>query len=231
MKYCIVNGDDFGASQGINRGIIEAHRYGILTSTSLMVDMPCSQEAAILSRDVPHLSVGLHVAFTSEEGEPFINLNAPAEIRIELLRQFHRFLDLMNCSPTHLDSHHNVHRDTRLLPHFLAFAQEHGLPLREHSPVRYFSNFYGQWDGETHLEHISVESLLDMLETEIGEGFTELSCHPGYVDPHFQSSYAVERETELRTLCSPAIPKKLAELQIHLIGYRDLSQLVSGTSS
>ena len=38
MKSLIVNADDFGASRGINRGVIEAHRKGILTSTSMMVD-------------------------------------------------------------------------------------------------------------------------------------------------------------------------------------------------
>jgi predicted glycoside hydrolase/deacetylase ChbG (UPF0249 family) len=47
MKYCIVNGDDFGASRGINRGIVEAHCHGVLTSTSLMVNMPATEEAAI----------------------------------------------------------------------------------------------------------------------------------------------------------------------------------------
>ena len=42
MKCLIVNGDDFGASRGINRGILEAHRSGILTSTSLLVNTPWS---------------------------------------------------------------------------------------------------------------------------------------------------------------------------------------------
>ena len=32
MKSLIINGDDFGASPGINRGVIEAHEKGILTS-------------------------------------------------------------------------------------------------------------------------------------------------------------------------------------------------------
>ena len=43
MKYCIVNGDDFGASHGIVRGILETHECGVLTSASLMVDMPASE--------------------------------------------------------------------------------------------------------------------------------------------------------------------------------------------
>lgn len=231
MKYCIVNGDDFGASRGINRGIIDAHRYGILTSTSLMVNMPCSEEAVGLSRDWPRLSVGLHVALTNEGGEPIVDFADSGDCRAELHDQLHRFQDLMGSLPTHLDSHHNVHRDSRLLPHFLELAQQYGLPLREHSPVRYFSNFYGQWDGETHLEQISVESLVHMLETEVREGFTELGCHPGYVDPDSQSIYAIERETELKTLCDPIIQKKLAELQIQLISFRELGNFLTDMSN
>lgn len=227
MKYCIVNGDDFGASRGINRGIVEAHCHGVLTSTSLMVSMPASEEAAILSRNLPKLSVGLHVNLTTEDGELVVDLNAPDECRTELHRQLERFQDLMGCLPTHLDSHHNIHRSPQLLPHFLDLAQQYRLPLREHSPVRYFPSFYGQWDGETHLEQISVESLVQMLEIEFEEGLTELSCHPGYVDPALQSVYSIEREAELQTLCSPIIKSKLAELQIQLIGFRELDNCLA----
>ena len=60
MKYLIVNADDFGASRGIDRGIIEAHQRGVLTSTSLLVNATASGEAAELSRSAPDLSVGLH---------------------------------------------------------------------------------------------------------------------------------------------------------------------------
>jgi predicted glycoside hydrolase/deacetylase ChbG (UPF0249 family) len=83
MKYCIVNGDDFGASCGINRGIIEVHRHGILTSTSLMVNMPCSEEAVVLGRDWPSLSVGLHVALTNEEGTPIVDFADSSSIAFE----------------------------------------------------------------------------------------------------------------------------------------------------
>jgi len=227
MKYCIVNGDDFGASRGINRGIVEAHCHGVLSSTSLMVNRPASEEAAILSRELPELSIGLHVNITTEDGELVVDLAAPDECRAELYRQLERFQDLMGRLPTHIDSHHNVHRSPQLLPHFLDLAQQYRLPLREHSLVRYFPSFYGQWDGETHLEQISVENLVQMVETEFREGFTELSCHPGYVDPEFSSTYSIERETELQTLCSPIIRSKLAELQIQLIGFRELDHCLA----
>lgn len=221
MKYLIVNGDDFGASRGINRGILEAHRRGILTSTSLMVNAPCSEEAAALSHDMPDLSVGLHVHIEGSE-------LSDAVCRAQLHDQFLRFQHLIGRPPTHLDSHHNIHRDPRLLPHFLAMARQYDLPLREHSSILYFSKFYGQWGGETHLEQIGVENLVHMLKSELHEGITELSCHPGYVDPDLQSGYSAERETELRTLCDPSVRSVLKEQQIELAGFRDASTLLAG---
>jgi predicted glycoside hydrolase/deacetylase ChbG (UPF0249 family) len=229
MKYLIVNGDDFGASRGINRGIIEAHRYGILTSTSLMVNRPWSEEAALLSRAVPDLSVGLHIHLMSEGKNPTADHNGSC--RAELHRQFSGFQELMGRPPTHLDSHHNIHRDPRLLPHFLDLARQYGLPLREHSPARYFSKFYGRWGGETHLEQISVEILMWMLKTEIREGITELSCHPGCVDPDFRSCYSGERESELQTLCDPIIRQVLEEQHIQLVSFRDLVGLLPSLPS
>ena len=226
MKYLIVNADDFGASHGNNRGILEAHRRGILTSTSLLVNAPCSQEAAELSRATPDLSVGLHVDLLNELQEN--NADSPRRRQQALREQFRRFEELMGRRPTHIDSHHNVHRDPEVLPFFLELAHEHGLPLREHSPVRYFPNFYGQWDGKTHLEQISVENLGRMLETEINDGVTELSCHPGYVDPEYPTGYSVEREAEVRTLCDPRIRRTLVEQAIQLVSYHHFAKLVVG---
>ena len=57
----IVNGDDFGRSNGNNRAIIRAHREGILTSASLMVNEHAADAAVELARENPRLGVGLHV--------------------------------------------------------------------------------------------------------------------------------------------------------------------------
>ena len=229
-KYCIVNGDDFSASSGTNRGIVKAHLEGVLTSTSLMVDMPYAEEAARLCRDVPLMSVGIHVMLTSEDCTPLIDFSSPVQCHAELDRQWDRFVELMGMPPTHLDAHHNMHRDPLLAPHFVEWANHHELPLRENSQVKYFSSFYGQWDGESHLEHISVENICVMLATEIGDGFTELSCHPGYVDPAFETDYSVERETELKTIRSPLVRQTMKDLGIELISYRDLNNLTASAS-
>jgi predicted glycoside hydrolase/deacetylase ChbG (UPF0249 family) len=224
MKYLIVNADDFGASRGINRGMLEAHRLGILTSASLLVNAPSSEEAAALGRTVPDLSVGLHADIRKELSASDV-VPGP-ELRAALRGQFARFQELMGRPPTHLDSHHNTHRDPRALPHFLELAQEHGLSLREHSPVRYFSKFYGQWKGETHLEQVSEQNLARMLAEEIEDGITELSCHPGYVDPDYPSGYTVEREAELRALCAPRVRRVLLDASIQLINYYEAAKLL-----
>jgi predicted glycoside hydrolase/deacetylase ChbG (UPF0249 family) len=137
----------------------------------------------------------------------------------------------MGRPPSHLDSHHNVHRDPRLLPAFLAVARHYGVPLREHSSARYVSRFYGQWGGEAHPEQISVEGLLRIVEADVQDGVTELGCHPGYVDPDFSSGYATERAIELQTLCDPALRPALAERQIHLVAFADLANLTAGLST
>ncbi len=213
MRWLIVNGDDFGASRGINRGIAEAHARGILTSTSLLVDRPASEDAAALARDHPNLSVGLHLE---------LDAAGPERAAAECERQLARFLKLTGETPTHLDSHHDVHRDPGILPHVLAQAGRERVPVRGHSGARHLGKFYGQWGGRTHPEQIGVEGLLRLLDTEVQDGVTELSCHPGYFEPGFDSSYLTEREVELRTLCDPRMRPALHEREIQLIGFRDV---------
>ncbi len=57
----IVNADDFGESQEVNNGIIEAHRNGIVTSASLMANMPAFDHAINCIRENPTLDVGVHL--------------------------------------------------------------------------------------------------------------------------------------------------------------------------
>ena len=230
MKCVVVNGDDLGASPGVNRGIVEAHQRGPLTSASLMVNMPASREAARLARTLPALSVGLHANLTDGSGRPLVDPETGRGCRAVLHQQMSVFWQLMGRPPSHLDSHHNLHRNPRLLPHFLELADRYGLPLREHSPVRYVSAFYGQWGGETHLEQISVQSLIRLLDTGIPEGVTELSCHPGYCGPELRSSYRRERETELRTLCDPTVREFLSARHVRLVNFSEAVDLLARMS-
>src|SRR6266568_7473359 len=60
-RRLIVNADDFGRSASINEAVIRAHRDGILTTASLMVNEPAFAEAVTLAREHPRLGVGLHL--------------------------------------------------------------------------------------------------------------------------------------------------------------------------
>jgi hopanoid biosynthesis associated protein HpnK len=60
-RRLIVNADDFGGSPSINEAVIRAHREGILTTASLMVNEPAGPAAVALAREHPRLGVGLHL--------------------------------------------------------------------------------------------------------------------------------------------------------------------------
>lgn len=60
----IVNADDFGRSSSVNHAVLRAHRDGILTTASLMVNEPGCDEAVAMARENPRLGVGLHLVFS-----------------------------------------------------------------------------------------------------------------------------------------------------------------------
>ena len=220
-KLVIVNADDLGASRGVNDGILEAVDAGIVTSASLMVNMPAARDAVVRLATRPSVSVGIHVNFTDESRPTVLDFDDLATCEAELWRQVDRFLELTSVRPTHIDAHHNVHRDPRLTPIFTDAAQHLGVPLREHGPVEYFPSFYGRWNGETHPEHISVENLLRMVEG-FGPGPTELACHPGRPEPDFVSEYHAERPIELETLLSSRVREGLEVHNVILTSYHEV---------
>lgn len=221
-KSLIFNADDFGASTGVNRGILECHTRGILTSTSLMVTGRAVDEAVAMSRDHPRLAVGLHWDVWGEDERAFDIEDIPA-VRDEFRRQLDRFHQLLGRMPTHVDSHRHAHREEHLMPVFQELVAPLGVPLRD-SPgsPRFVGGFYAQWEWQvTNLEYVSVPFLQRMLREEVAEGWTEFSCHPGYRSPDFTSVYLAEREAEVRTLTDPRVRTTIAEEGIRLASYAD----------
>jgi chitin disaccharide deacetylase len=128
----IVNADDFGYSPGVTKGIIEAHRRGIVTSTTVMVNSPYAAEAiAQAVTDTPRLGLGVHLTLTSgspvltrDEVPDLVGANGnfysrdeafarlpyvPAsQIESEFRAQIKRFVKLAGRPPDHLDSHHHA---------------------------------------------------------------------------------------------------------------------------
>lgn len=215
MKQIIVNADGFGASCGTNRGILHAHRYGIVTSASLLVDRPWSDDAAALSGAAPALSVGLHLDL---DGVGTPHLCRAMENQIE------RFQELMGTAPTHVDVHQQGRRSPLALAHVRRFADRHDLPLRGHSGGRVCSELGAP------PEPLAVAGLERLLSAGIGDGVTVLVCHPGYADPEVHASDDEERELEVRALCDPALPALLDALEVRLIGFRDLAIAAAGAA-
>jgi chitin disaccharide deacetylase len=218
-RTLVVNADDFGASEGVNRGILHAHVHGIVTSTSLMVTGRARENAAELARQHPELGIGLHWDLDGER----IPLEDARAVRDELTYQLDAFETLVGRPPTHVDSHHHVHRRDEIAPIARELASALGVPLREEGSVRYVGGFYGQWEWQvTDLEHIRPEFLIWILRNEVDAGWTEIGCHPGFVTDDFTSVYLAEREVEVETLTAPRVRAEIQALGIRLASYADL---------
>ena len=227
-----------GAGAGINRGIIEAHERGVVTSASLMVRGNAAADAASYCRRRPQLALGWHLdlgEWIFRDGQ-WVTLYAVAPmddviaVRQEVHRQLEVFLRLVGRPPTHIDSHQHVHRDEPVREILEETAQNIGVPLRFHSPsVRYCGSFYGQTShGEPISGAISVTALIDILQN-LPPGWTELGCHPGR-GRDLNTIYSTEREQELETLCDPAIRQTIRACGIELRSWAWRSDAAPGSA-
>lgn len=227
MRMLVVNADDFGLARGVNGWIIEAFKRGIVRSTSLMVRRAAADEAAKMAADNPDLGVGLHIDLGDwkyENGEWRL-LNSVADcddekgMRKEIDSQLERFAQLVGKPPTHLDSHHHVHRSPELAPLVNETGKRLNVPVRGNSAVAYVGSFYGQSDtGEPYPELVSVKTLLNLLHN-VKQDACELSCHPGYVSEDLHSSYSRERELELAALTDPRVMVAIKNNEWRLMNY------------
>ncbi len=230
-KFLIVNADDFGQSLGVNRGIVQAHEEGIVTSASLMVRWPAAADAAEYSRADPRLSLGLHLDLGEwicrdetwvpvYEVAPTDNLPAVAD---EMFRQLEAFRRLVGRNPTHLDSHQHVHLREPARSLAINMARELRIPLRHcHPGIRYCGDFYGQTETGQPLEHaIGVDHLLAILAA-VQPGSTELACHPG-MGEDLETMYRRERALEVRTLCDRRIRAAIMALGIELCSFEQFA--------
>lgn len=231
QKYLVVNADDFGQSPGVNRGIIEAHERGIVTSASLMVRWDAAEEAADYCRRRPELSPGLHFelgewAFRDEAWVPLYEV-APVDdadaVREEAYRQLELFRKMLDKDPMHIDSHQHVHHREPARTVLQEISYKLAVPLRHASKsIRYCGAFYGQTvEGTPIPDAIRSEALISILEG-IGAGWTELCCHPGRGND-LDTMYGPEREKEVEALCDSAVRAAIARYGIELRSFGELS--------
>jgi predicted glycoside hydrolase/deacetylase ChbG (UPF0249 family) len=220
-RFLVVNADDFGASTGVNRGILDCHVNGVVTSTSTQVTGSAVNEAAAISRDHPELAVGLHWDIVGEDEREFDSYDWDA-VRREFRDQMTRFEDLFGRGPTHVDSHRHMHRQPHLRPVFRELVEPLGIPLRDDGRVQFVGDFYAQWEWQvTELDKVSVDAFVALLRRRVPSGWTEFSCHPGYRSDDYTAVYLEEREAEVRTLVDPRLKEVIDEEGIRLVSFAD----------
>jgi predicted glycoside hydrolase/deacetylase ChbG (UPF0249 family) len=135
----VVNADDFGFTPDVNQGIVEAHRTGILTATTLMANAAAFEDAVRLARETPSLDVGCHLvliggkSLTTGRDYPLtvpqlVSALARRDIRPydELRPQIRKIVDA-GIRPTHLDTHKHTHLAPPVLDAVARLAEEFGI--------------------------------------------------------------------------------------------------------
>jgi predicted glycoside hydrolase/deacetylase ChbG (UPF0249 family) len=242
-RVLIVNADDFGLTSGVSRGILEAGRHGIVTSTTLLVNRAMSPDQIGELQD-SGLGVGVHLNLTlgvpvsdprrvpslvDAEGRFIRDAREaaarakPDEARIELGTQIDAFRRIMGRFPTHLDTHHHVGRHDPILGVVLDFARALKVAVRSQDEavrgaarrlgLRTPDHFMGESGPEPYW---SRERALDHLAT-LPAGLSEFMTHPGYFDDDLAySRYGRQRETELAGLTDVDVRRAIERHGIRL---------------
>lgn len=207
MKYLIVNADDFGYSYSVNKGIIEAHTNGIVTSTSVMVDAIAADEAKELT-NYPNLSIGLH-----------FELKEIKNGQAELDRQIAKFVSIIGAKPDHVDTHKKHTTEPGIKEVLQTYAKQNKVPVRDLGYAKFIDLFFGfHSNGD-----VSVSRLKKAID-EATDEYNEIMCHVGYSDDYLRkhSSYNDPREQELASVCSLEIKQYIQGKGLVLINWKGL---------
>jgi predicted glycoside hydrolase/deacetylase ChbG (UPF0249 family) len=227
MKLLVINADDLGYDPEIDRGILEAHAAGLVTSATAMVETPFA--AAALARAPRTLGVGLHAVLDPASDRAA----AEAALRAQLAR----FRELRGAPPTHLDSHKHAHARPAILDAFAAVAAEHGLPVRAiDAPMRAALRARGvvtadRFLGDAALRPAWTEASLPAALEGLEDGTTEVMTHPGHAPSHARTSFGAERELELAALVSARARAAAEASGAVLCDYAEVARRARATST
>jgi predicted glycoside hydrolase/deacetylase ChbG (UPF0249 family) len=152
QKTLVINADDFGLSEGVNKAVYEAHTKGVLTSATIMANMPAAEQAVKVAAELPDLGVGVHLnvfeggpvspdrsveclidgsgRFAYSPAQLAILAAARRRVRIAIRTEFAAQIAWAvesNVSPTHLDSHKHFHCLPWLFPTVCDLARRFGI--------------------------------------------------------------------------------------------------------
>ena len=238
-KRLIVNADDYGRSPGVSRGILHAHREGIVTSTTVMVNQPQRPGPTGRGAGLPRLGVGLHLVFTAwqpvlppdtipglvDADGLFFDQHTvwaqadeipPAALQAELTAQIGRFAAWAGRLPDHLDCHHFVHLYPRFFQVYVDLAAQFGLPLRVPFPPE--ADFRQAVDTLPFLEEFPHDLVRGMIATNSNLLRARKLAYPD----HFIATFFGRESLTLDHLLGllDTLPEGTSELMCHP-GYDD----------
>lgn len=169
MKQLIINADDFGLHEQVNRAIRIGHQQGVITSATLMAGAAAFDDAVATANALPTLGVGVHLTLVGGERPVAEARQVPtlldasgrfdrqypaflmrfmrgvvskSEIRRELTAQIEKIL-AAGIVPTHLDSHQHLHVFPGISEIVLDLAQQYAIPaIRIPAEPYFFSGGY-----------------------------------------------------------------------------------------
>lgn len=232
MKKLIINADDFGYREEINKGIIFAYQNGVVTSTSLFVEKAGTEQAIELAKENPNLGIGPHIYLDMffevdhhtgkiiDWVNPKPNLD---DVTNEIRRQIEKYYSF-GFSADHIDSHHHAHLHSDLLPIMCDIAKEYNIAVVRFSPENICPK-NGKKKVEDIKNHMQKNGLFNIdhfIEGwywgNIDEPYNiaELMTHPGYGE--------IWRESELAHCCQPKLKEYMKEQEIHLVRFCDIAE-------
>ena len=250
MKRLIVNADDFGYTRDVNEGIIEAHRRGIVTATTLMAAGSAFHHAVILAKDhAATLDVGVHLTLIGERAlsrpgkalpdSPWALASAvlfkTLNIARELEAQVARVLDA-GIQPTHLDTHKHSHLLPQVADVVGELSERHRIPWVRRPLAKPILGAMSLARLERHgckmTDHFLGYDLtgrfgaaeLERVIRSLPEGLTEFMCHPGRLGDELRQARTrlkESRQRELEALTSPAVKTAVQAAGVQLTGYRN----------
>jgi predicted glycoside hydrolase/deacetylase ChbG (UPF0249 family) len=253
-RLLVVNADDFGFTRDVNDGIIESHRNGIVTSTSLMATGAAFDHAVGLALQIPTLDVGCHLTLVEGHSllpphralpsSPHVLAAAIALGRIrvydECAVQVRKILDA-GLRVSHLDTHKHMHLLPAVAAAVVRISQEFRIPwVRRPLPGPVFGPALGMFlarRGCRMTDRFAGFRLTGKLDTpalvafirRLGAGTTELMCHPGYLGEDLSAARTrlkQSREREVEALTSPLTQQAVQEAGVRLVSFRDLTRMV-----
>lgn len=240
----IINADDLGYTKGINYGIYDAYINGVVSSTSLMMNMPHTDHAIELFKGT---SIGMGVHLNISEGKPLTDAKALVNeegfflkdhklthevieaIEKEFVAQIDKGLDI---GVSHITSFNHSHLESEVLFKLvLKLANQYDLKMRCDRQYAYAKDLQvpstAAFTKSFYDQGVHIEMLIQLIEHFMTVETLEVSVHPGFLCGHLihRSSYREMRMVEHSILTSDYLKSYLTQKPIELIDFNQIERM------